>query len=399
MRILDFFEKSTRNGIKENQSITEDIANNIYIKEIALYIASSYISNTLAKCEIKVFERNKEVKNELYYKLNVSPNTNESSTEFFSKLINNLLFKGESVVVLHRNQFYNADSWNYEQKVFTDDIYDGFLIGNQQLNKKIKSSDLFHFKMTDRAPKFFVDSLYNEYNKLIAQSLNSYKVANSNKYKLMIDNYQSGDREFQENIKDMIENDLKKFIQSDIGVLPLYRGTDLQKVDSTSASNQNTVNDVLNLRREIFEIIAQTFKIPLDLLMNDKTDNINELINLYLTICIEPIADMIGEELTRKTSDFNSWSNGNYIRVDTSCITHMDILQVSTAVDKLVASGVCNIDEIRTRLNFNTLNTDFSTQYYMTKNYSKIDDIITGTNQEKENSIDNVDMLEKEDAN
>ena len=84
---------------------------------------------------------------------------------------------------------------------------------------------------------------------------------------------------------------------------------------------------------------------------------------------------MISEEITRKTNTYLSWKKGNYVKIDTSNITYMDMFDVSHAVDKLIASGVCNIDELRSRLGLNTLNTDFSKQYYMTKNYSTIENL------------------------
>jgi HK97 family phage portal protein len=113
---------------------------------------------------------------------------------------------------------------------------------------------------------------------------------------------------------------------------------------------------------------AQAFKIPLSMMLGNIT-NMNEIVQVYLSICIDPLADMIGEELTRKYYTFNEWKEGSRIEVDTSCIHHIDILEVADKVDKLIASGVYSIDEVRHRTGDNPLNTDFSKSHFITKNY------------------------------
>lgn len=379
MKFFDFLGNKIQNAEikKQTATVTEDIINEIFIRELALYIATSYISNTISKCEIKVYENNEEVKNELYYKLNISPNNNQNSTQLFSSMIEQLLYKGQCVIIPYKNNFYCCKGFSKDEKVFTDDLYSNFVVGNQTLTKTIKSSDLLYFTMGNTNPKNFIDGLYEQYSRLVAYSIQQYVDENSIKYKFELDNYASGNREFQEKLNEMLQNDIKKYIKSDIGILPIYKGTNLTRLDSNKSggSSDNKINNILSLRKEVFEMVAQTYKIPIELLLNTQTDNINELMKLYLTVCIEPICNMISEEITRKTNTYNTWKQGNYVKVDTSCINYMDMLEVSTAVDKLIASGVCNIDEMRKRLNLNVLNTDFSTQFYMTKNYSSIEQL------------------------
>lgn len=368
--IRDFLGRTVNNSIITGSN--ESLLSTIYIKEMALYIATSYICNTLSKCEFKVYNKNEEVHDQLYYLLNVSPNKNENSSQFINKMIKNFLYKGECVVFPYKNNLYCADGYLIDPHPFKENIFQNFQVDIETLNKKIKASDLFYFKLDNTPAKKFIDDMYQDYGVLVAQAINSYKQTNSTKYKYEIDSYAVGDQDFEKDMQEMIEKDLKNFIQSDLGVLPIYKGSDLKLLESSTKTN---TSDVISLRKEIFEITSQAFKIPLSMMYGNIT-NMNEIVKVYLTVCIDPIADMLSEEITRKTSTFSEWKNGNYVKVDTSCISYMDILEVSSAVDKLIASGVCNIDEMRERLNFTTLNTEFSQQYFMTKNYSKIDDVI-----------------------
>ena len=51
--------------LAELSTIIGKSAEQLYFKKLALYIAISYIANTLSKCEFKVYEGGKEVHNKL----------------------------------------------------------------------------------------------------------------------------------------------------------------------------------------------------------------------------------------------------------------------------------------------------------------------------------------------
>ena len=68
MAIMNFLEKlfplkSTKTSV-EVDTIFDSMKDELKCKEMAFYIATSYIANTISKCEFKVYENKKEVKNE-----------------------------------------------------------------------------------------------------------------------------------------------------------------------------------------------------------------------------------------------------------------------------------------------------------------------------------------------
>ena len=137
-------------------------------------------------------------------------------------------------------------------------------------------------------------------------------------------------------------------------------------------------SDFRDIRRDMFEIVAQAFGIPLDLMFGD-VDNLDTVINQFLTFCIDPLADMLSEELTRKIyPEYDNFKRGNRVKVDTSSILHIDVLDIADKADKLIASGTCSIDEVREIIGFNALNTEFSQTHFMTKNYSTAETMLSG---------------------
>lgn len=371
--LFNFLEKKISNA--EIEAVAAQVMEEVSFRELALHIAISYIANTLSKCEIKTYEDGAETKGKLYYLLNVSPNQNENSSQFINKFIEQYYYNGKALLVPHNEGIYCADDFDVdESNPLKEFVYQNVTFGTYQAKKKYKASEVFFMKLDNRDTKKLVDLLYTQYGRLIGLAMESFKRTNGKKYKLILEQYRAGDTAFNEVFEKVLKNQLKTFIDNDNSVYPQFKGTDLQEFSTATPTNSS---DVIALRKEIFETTAQAFKIPLSMMYGNIT-NMNEIVKVYLSICIDPLADMISEEFTRKYYTYEEWKNGNYIEVDTSCINHIDILEVADKVDKAIASGLCNIDELRKRVNMNPLNTDFSTSHFITKNYDLAERVLSG---------------------
>ena len=67
---------------------------------------------------------------------------------------------------------------------------------------------------------------------------------------------------------------------------------------------------------------------------------------VFLTNCIDPLADQIQEEINRKRYGYEGWKKGDYLRVDTSSIIHFDMFANAANVEKLVGSGAFTINDV-----------------------------------------------------
>jgi HK97 family phage portal protein len=226
-------------------------------------------------------------------------------------------------------------------------------------------------KLDNKNVKAIVDSLYLHYGEVISTALAAYKRTNGTKYKLLLEQYRAGDAVFEKLYNDVIQKQLKTFIENDNAVYPQYKGLDLQEF---SSKTPHKTDDIVAMRKEIFETTAQAFKIPLSMMYGNIT-NMNEIVKVYLSFCIDPLADMISEEFTRKYYSFDEWKAGNYIKVDTSCINHVDILEVANEVYNLVGAGF-SLDELRDRLDKQKLNTEFSRTHFLSKNFVPAEDML-----------------------
>ena len=357
------------------ESVIEEKIQEVYYKELAIQTAITLIANAIAKCEIKVYEKNREVKNKTYYTLNVSPNKNENSSQLWHKAIEKMVYDNESIIVEVGDGLYCADSYSVEEYPIIGNLYKGVAIGNLQLNKTFKSEGVFRLQLNNAHIKKLIDGLYEQYGQLMSYAAKNYKKSNGTKYKLVLDQVKASDEKFQETYREVVQKQLKDFVENENAVYLQYKGYDLQDVSPTTNKDSS---DFRNLRKEMFEIVAQAFQIPVSLMLGNIT-NMNEIVKIFLTFCIDPIADMISEEITRKISgDYDNWAKGNYVKVDTSTINHIDILDVAEKADKLIASGTCCIDEVREIIGFDKLGTKFSQQHFITKNYDTVENRLRG---------------------
>ena len=365
--LTDWLSKRVCNA--DMQTITADVAKVLYYKELALHIAKSYIANTISKCEFKVFENGQPVHNELYYALNVDPNPNQSSSQFLNMLVNTLYDNNEVLVIPHSTKLYVAESFSVEEHPLKENLFTGVTIEKQSLAKPFKASKVFYFKLDHKSVKTLLDGVYETYSQLFASAIAAYRKGNGQKYKLVLEQTRAGDTTFVEQFNTVIKKQLQTFIENDNAVYPQFKGQELVELTGRTS----TADDFIKVRKEIFEIAAQAFKIPLPMMYGNIT-NIQEIVKVFITFCIDPLADMISEEITRKINTYDTWKEKKlFVKVDTSKINHIDILDVADKADKLISSGVLCIDEVRETLDRELLNTEFSRKHWVTKNYSDVE--------------------------
>lgn len=382
MKIMDFinsFINARKYGSAKTVS-AEGIESSAYFKELALYTAISYIANAISKCEIKTYSKGKEVKEKPYYLFNYSPNPNQNASEFWHKVIEKVFYEGEALVITSKEKMYCADGYGVEKFPIIGNVYTGVTIDGLQLNKRYKVDEVYIFKLDNKEVKKLIDGINDSYGKLMAYAIDNYRKSNSTKYKFKLGQIKAGDEEFNEEYEEMVEEQLKSFIDSTDSVYTEYEGDSLE--DISPKTNVKDVSDISSIRKEIFETTFQALNIPQSL-MHGNITNMNEIVKAFITFGVDPVAEMMTKELTRKQGNdyeksYKAWENGSYCKVDTSTINHIDIFDVAEKVDKLISSGVNCIDELRVPLGYPELGTEFAKTHFITKNYDTIENRLKG---------------------
>ena len=157
-------------------------------------------------------------------------------------------------------------------------------------------------------------------------------------------------------------------------MLPLFSGFDFQEDKSKTYSNEST-RDIKAMIDDICEWTAKAFGVP-PAAVSGSITNTKEAIDQMLTFCIDPLVAMIETEINRKRYGKEGIQNGSYIKIDTTAIKHIDLLDVAASIDKLISSGAFCIDDIREAVGKDPLNTEWSREHFITKNYSSIEELL-----------------------
>jgi HK97 family phage portal protein len=350
----------------------QELANLAY-KELAISICINLIANAISQCTARTYEKGVEVMGQNHYILNVRPNANESSSILWHKAVEKMVYDGEALIVNVKGCLYVADSYITNEFPILGNSYESVTIGNLSLNKVFRQDEVILLRLSNTNIKRLIDSLYNSYEEMLELCIEKYRIDNQQKYVLELDNVKVGDRMFNDKFKEVMQGQLQDFLENQNAVLPLFKGQTLNDISKTGGT---TSNDFQGLIENLFKTVAQAFNIPLNLLFG-KTENITRDTKQFLVLTIEPIASMISEELSAKLYDgYNGFINKNYVRLDTSDIRHVDILEMANAVDKVLSSGILSINEIRETIGYNIIEEEYANKHWMTKNYSLAEDML-----------------------
>lgn len=376
MGLLNWIEQRIDlSDVESAKTIIGNIEDRLSTRMLAFYIATSYIADTISKCEIKHYVKGKETKDKFYYLFNVSPNVNQNASELKSKFIYNLFYNGEALMFENKGSLYVADSFNIEPRPLKGNVFNNISLENESRTFTRKAEDVFYLNLDDGKLKNLVLGMLEDYSEMLKYSFDIFKSSNGEKYKLIMDDVKVGDKDFNEKFEKVIKKQLEAFINNRKAVYPQFKGYNLERMVEPDGTTDST--DIRNITKEIFEITAEAFKMPVSMLYGNMT-NVKDIISTYITFRIDPLAKMISEELTRKTGTFEDYEKGTYFKVDTTSIMHIDIFEMADKVDKLISSSMYCVDELRNKLGDSPLNTDYSKQHWITKNYSTVEDALVG---------------------
>lgn len=373
--IFDLFKQRTEEA--EIVSVSYDAVASFALRRLALYIAVSYVANALSMCEFKTYEGGRAVKKELYYALNLSPNPNQNGSAFIVNLVESYFYDRHALMVQPvkgKNHYYIADSFGIDRQPLKDNVFESVSVEGLGLSKTFKASDACYFKLENYEVVGIVASVYQELGEILGAAVDSFVRAGGDRFLFTRASSQSGDRKDAKASSDEVNDMLKGFVKNPDGVLPLHSQQKFERLQANG--NAPNASDIVSLRKDIFEETASAFKIPLSMMSGNMT-NTNDVVNQFITFGVDPFAEMVSEELTRKFYPYLAWDGGkNRIEIDTSTINHVDMFQVADKAEKLVSSGLFNIDEVRKPLRAEMLGTDFSQAHWITKNYSLIQDAL-----------------------
>ena len=323
-------------------------AQEFQLRDTCFWICANMIANAVGRCEFRTFREGKEVREREHYLWNVEPNVNQNSTAFLHKLVAKLLVDNEVLVIgTRQREGYDAlvvaDSYmpgdSYPSK---QNEYANVRVGDMSYEKTFREREVLHLTLNHVNIKPVLDGLYGSYVRLINAAMRRYAWDKGQHWKVHVSQLASGADDFTQKFSQMIEEQVKTFLDSDGAVLPEFEGYAYTNEGGTAAVD---LSDIQSQMKDIFAFTAKAFQIPA-VLVDGSIQGTEDAQGRFLTGCIDPICDQLQEEINRKRYGYDRIQRGDYLRIDTSSIRHFDMFANAANVEKLVGSGVFSINEV-----------------------------------------------------
>lgn len=368
-----------------------DLSANTHIRDLAFMACVNFTANALSKCEFKTFRgkdgQPEEFRGLEYYLWNVAPNQNESSSTFLHRLIHHLYRDNEALVIPYNSGIYVADSYQRTPYALYEDVFRGVTIGDFTFERSFVQSEVMFFRLHDTNVNRLVRLLYDTYGQLLTYAMDAYKKSRGTKGVLQLDMQMANNQSWKKQFDSIRNEQFRKFAEMDNGVLPLYKGMDFKELAHKTYTSDNT-RDIRSLVDDITDFTARAFGIPASIL-NGSVQDVTAAVAQALAFCIDPLADLLQEEINRKRYSRQEYLNGTYLKIDTTTMEHRDVLDAGANIDKLIACGVCSVNDIRLLLGLPQLAEDWAWQHMLTKNYGSITDASEGGENSEDQVLDN----------
>ena len=362
----------TEKEIVHVSSKIEEAKTLLFFQRFYVDLAVNMIAGAISKCEFKTFQKGKPCKGEEYFTWNYEPNANQNSTQFVQELVSKTLKHNEALIIDNGGKLIIADNFQRDEDVIRGDVFRSISRGKTSFGRDYMAKEVMYFSNANGNIGVLLNAISSGYGELLEMAIGKYRRAGGRKGVVTISKTASGNGKVDEKLDELYNKKFKSYFAEENAVLQLPSGVNYTEIHGEgSKKSTSELTDITNIMEEAAAAVGLAFKIPPALLLG-KVADVDKLTENFLTFCIDPLAESISEEITRKRYGYAGMREGSYLYVDTSRIRHMDVFGTATQIDKLIASGMYSVDEIREKINEYTLDTEWSQKHWVTKNYEEI---------------------------
>lgn len=371
MKILDFFRKGDKK-IRLSESFILETSGRAYLKQLALNVVINYIARTISNSEFRVKDGVHVKRDMLYHKLNVRPNTDASASDFWQKIVYKLIYDNEVLVIkTDRDELVIADDFLRKESALYDDYFVDVITKDYTWQRSFSMSEVLYMNYNNERLSSFIDDLYTDYGKLFGQMMDHSLRHNQFRGFMKYDDGGNLTDEVLQAQRKQVEKIGEIFQNNSVAIAPLTDGLEFEDVSSASAQRDESVNNLVKLKRDLIDDVCKMLGVPTNLIHGDVADLQNTM-EAYINFCVNPLMKKLSDEVNAKFFTFEEWQAGRNIEI--VGINRIDPLKNSNAVDKLASSGVYSRNEVREKFGDERINDPEMDRYLVTKNFTYADE-------------------------
>lgn len=371
-------------GKSDNGTIPDHDCENIVLKaEIAykkLYVSAAIdlIARSLVACDFESYRSGKLKRSLNYYQLNVAPNKNENAHEFWCKVVHQLIYDNEALILPIGEELWIAESFHRETtNGFNEYVYKSVSVNNKLLIQTFKEQDVLYLRLSEESINNVIDSLYSSYGLLLAKAMSDYRGNGRKRYLFKGRFMNSLTDENGKAAQELFEEKMKEYMNPEKLASVLFLPENVTMEDQSKDPRNLDTRDIKNLAKDMLDFVATAFHIPPSLLSGiseggiSTTGNPTGDLDNFIVFAVRPIGEMIANEYNKKMFSRDQYLNKTYIRFNMDNFKLFDLTKFANAVDKLFAVGGMSINDVLERLGKEQIKEDWANERYVTKNYER----------------------------
>lgn len=381
MSLLDMFKRNRDLGeelsnILDTELFNIDVQDRVYLKESAIETCVNFMGRTISTADFRFVKNNKRIKHDFDYLLNVRPNKNQSSAEFWKEFIHTLLVDNEVLVILSdTNDLLIADSFDRISFALYDDIFTQVRVGNYTFERKFHMNEVIYMTYNNKKFTRFLDGMFQDYSELFSRMIETKMYENQIRALVGIDASQQLDLETTKRLNNFINRTYQAFKKRAFAIVPRTKGFEYEEVTAKQNRQQQPVEELESLRRDVTKQVANILGIPSALVFGELSEY-ETAMKAYVRLTAKPLVEQIKDELTAKLIARNEYERG--VRLHVYGISEYNPIEEAKSADKMVASGVWSRNEVREKFGDERVDDERMDEYVITKNYQTLDDLEGG---------------------
>ena len=363
---------------KEIQSLAEIIAvdmEKLNLSKLAIEKAIMMIAKAIAKSDILIQTESKE-KHKKEYRLNVQPNDNECGTVFWTEVVKQLLTEQEALIIPLSGKYYRATSWSHTNEVMMKRVYKDVMLScggeNLTIFSTFQSDEVIHLRYDNARIRLYLQNVVGQFDKTMDSINAMMQLSSQPRFKLKLGTNALSFREKQADGTDKVMTrdqyvlKIKKLLTSDdLEVLTEQENASVEQLQINTAVK---AEELAKMALQINNEVANAFDIP-EAVFNGNITEKSDATNEFITYAVSPVAEVINDTLTAYVVGEDDYCSKNEkVMVWLARFKHVDVVDSAVNLDKLRGIGF-HLDEIRGMVGYPLLNTEFSTERALTKNY------------------------------
>lgn len=366
--------------------------------DYALNLCINRIAYAFTMTEFNTYEKGKDLagnraivktRKDLFYRLNIAPNINQTAFEFYRKLIYQAVFNPEGAVVAEIDgTWVIADGVDVVKFATKPNVYKNFVVDNYTFDKVVfLEKDVLRLNLNSANIKPIVERVYSFYSEMITGAMKKFNRENAEKLFIKIDTNFPQMRQVEVQNEDgsvttmeidvlsqFFSETLKNHFSTKDSATPMEDGLEILRNENgkgySSVKNGDT-KDFDSLFIGILKLVCNAFNLAPGFVLGETADA-EVMTDNSIAFGINPVVKAWQDELNRKLYPISKFLDGSRIIADTTRVKTTDPVKSAPSYEALLRIGVVNNNTVRGYISQPEILEPWAEQYYVTKNYESI---------------------------